>query len=102
MDSNIERFARIERMADDMFRPYREVYEEKQAIQTRLTMFIKKPTPATSTVAPADDIEDPQPSTIDFYIAFPVDILNFDKSSPFFIDHRNVFLPSFYILAEFY
>ncbi|CAI9720353.1 Hypothetical predicted protein [Octopus vulgaris] len=68
MDSNIERFARIERMADDMFRAYREVYEEKQAIQTRLTMFIKKPTPATSTVAPADDIEDPQPSTIDFYL----------------------------------
>jgi GrpB-like predicted nucleotidyltransferase (UPF0157 family) len=39
-----ERFARIERMAHDVFRPYREIYEEKkkQTIQTKLTMFMKK------------------------------------------------------------
>jgi len=44
MDPNIERFARIERMAHDVFRPYREIYEEKkkQTIQTKLTMFTKK------------------------------------------------------------
>ena len=44
MDPNLERFARIERMAHDVFRPYREIYEEKkkQTIQTKLTMFTKK------------------------------------------------------------
>ena len=49
MDPNLERFARIERMAYDVFRPYREIYEEKKkrAIQTPLSMFMKKTSPAT-------------------------------------------------------
>lgn len=61
MDPNIERFARIERMAHDIFRPYREIYEEKKkrTIQTKLTMFMK----TTSPRAPADNPDDPQPST---------------------------------------
>ena len=65
MDPNIERFARIERMAHDVFRPYREIYEEKKkhTIQTKLTMFMKEPTPVTPTAASDDDINDPQPST---------------------------------------
>ena len=65
MDPNIERFARIERMAHDVFRPYREIYEEKKkhTIQTKLTMFMKKPTLVTPTAASDDDINDPQPST---------------------------------------
>ncbi|MFH4984589.1 hypothetical protein AB6A40_011298 [Gnathostoma spinigerum] len=65
MDPNIERFARIERMAHDMFRSYREIFEEKKkhTIQKKLTMFMKKPTPVTQTAASDDDIDDPQPST---------------------------------------
>lgn len=35
MDPNIERFTRIERMAHDVFRPYREIFEEKRNIQFR-------------------------------------------------------------------
>jgi len=67
MDPNIQRFARIERMAHDVFRPYREIYEEKkkQTIQTKLTMFTKKTTPDTSSAALADNIDDPQPSMSD-------------------------------------
>ena len=47
MDMNIKRFARIERMTHDVFRPYHEIYKEKnkQTIQIKLTMFIKKKTP---------------------------------------------------------
>ena len=69
MDPNVERFARIERMAHDTFRPYREIYEEKKkhTVQTKLTMFLKRPNPpATAPAAPADDYaDDPQPSTSD-------------------------------------
>jgi len=64
MDPNIERFGRLERMAHELFRPYREIYEDrkKQTIQTKLTMFIKQTTPPNLS-APPDDIDDPQPST---------------------------------------
>ena len=54
MVPNIERFARIERMVLDAFRPYREIYDEKKkrTIQTKLSMFMKKTTPpATPTPA---------------------------------------------------
>ena len=69
MDPNIERFARIERMALDVFRPYREIYDEKKkrTIQTTLSMFVKKttppPTPTPATPSSSADIDDPQPST---------------------------------------
>ncbi|XP_064089907.1 tigger transposable element-derived protein 1-like [Macrobrachium nipponense] len=68
MVPNIERFAKIEQMVHDAFRPYREIYDKKnkQAIQTKLTMFIKQTSPpATLSVAPADDADDPQTSTSD-------------------------------------
>ena len=56
-------------MEHDVFRPYREIYEEKkkQTIQTKLTMFTKKKkkTPDTSSAALADNIDDPQPSMSD-------------------------------------
>ena len=64
MDPNLERFARIERMAYDVFRPYRKIYEEKKkrTIQTTLSMFMKKTSPATP--APATPtLDDQQPST---------------------------------------
>ena len=64
MDPNLERFARIERMAYNVFRPYREIYEEKKkrTIQTTLSMFMKKTSPAT--LAPATPtLDDQQPST---------------------------------------
>ena len=64
MDPNLERFARIERMAYDVFRPYREIYEEKKkrTIQATLSMFMKKTSPATP--APATPtLDDQQPST---------------------------------------
>ncbi|XP_066957407.1 tigger transposable element-derived protein 1-like [Macrobrachium rosenbergii] len=68
MDPNIERFSRIERMVLGAFRPYREIYEEKnkRTIQTKLSMFMKitpPSTPAPSTSTTMDDPDDPQPST---------------------------------------
>ena len=44
MDPNIERFARIERIVLDAFRPYRVIYDEekKRTIQTKLSMFMEK------------------------------------------------------------
>ena len=43
MDPNIELFAMIKRKAQNVFRQYRKIYEEKKknAIQTKLTVFLK-------------------------------------------------------------
>ena len=60
MDQNIELFARIRQMTH-VFCVYHKIYdcEKKQTIQTKLMMLMIKTTPAT----PADDINDPQPTT---------------------------------------
>ena len=66
LDPNVERFARIERMARNTFRPYHDIYEEKRklTIPTKLTMFMETKTPlAVPCAAQADNIADPQPST---------------------------------------
>ena len=53
-------------MAQDMFYPYCEIYEEKEknSTQMKITVFMKRLTPPVALPAVSDDIiDDSQPST---------------------------------------